>query len=101
MRVAWIGPMPSPGGGVPSVAWLIVRELSAQGHRIDCCAVGADEYISERLAYLAGVRVVNKGSGWRWAQWYSRNHLFSPTAVAAAVVSFFEASRGHHGSAGR
>lgn len=73
MRVAWIGPMPRPGGGVPGVAWLILKELSARGHRIDCYVVGADGDVPEGLLDLAGVRVVNLDSGWRWDQWYSRN----------------------------
>jgi hypothetical protein len=42
MRIAWIGPMPVPSGGVPGVAWLIVKELSEQGHHIDC-------YVAERM----------------------------------------------------
>lgn len=34
MRIAWLGPVPHEGYGVPQVAFLLLRELAAHGHDI-------------------------------------------------------------------
>lgn len=74
-RVAYVGPTPTPGGGVAGAAWLVVRGLAEQGCAVDCFLMGTPGAVPPKLHALSGVRVVNLDTGWRWDRWYSSNRM--------------------------
>lgn len=73
LRIAWVGPVPDPGGGAAGCAWHVVAGLSRLGCEIDCFVEGAHELLPPELSALPGVRVINFDTGWRYNRWYS-NH---------------------------
>lgn len=70
-RVAWIGPVPSDGGGVPGCARMLIQGLSDLGCQVDCFLAGRfDDVCSAPLPSSA--RAITCDSGWRFDRWYSR-----------------------------
>jgi len=75
LHIAWLGPVPSDGGGVAGVAGELLHGLAARGHRIDCFFPSAGRELpprltqDERLSFVWGTNV------WRWDRWYSRGRI--------------------------
>lgn len=86
-RIAYVGPAPTPGGGVAGAAWLIVRGLAELGCAVDCFLTGIPGDVSAQLHTLPGVRVVHIDTRWRWDRWYSRGRMMTVLTgnVATAV----------------
>jgi glycosyltransferase involved in cell wall biosynthesis len=75
LRIAWLGPAPGEGGGVPGVANELLHGLTALGHRIDCFFPAAGHQPPPRLAANERIAFVWGTSGWRWDRWYSRTKI--------------------------
>lgn len=58
MRVAWIGPTPSDGGGVSYAATMLLLALLERGVQIDCYHVATEVELAQSLASASGLRVV-------------------------------------------
>ena len=76
VRVAWFGPEPSLGGGVPYAATQILSSLTAAGADIDAYVAGTDRDLGS-LATIAGLRLIREPVRWSWGRWYSRNALLA------------------------
>ena len=77
MRVAWVGPTPTDGGGVTYVATQLLRELARAGVEIDCFVAGKPEEIAPGLKEEDSIRFVYVATQWSWGRWYSRTPLMS------------------------
>jgi glycosyltransferase involved in cell wall biosynthesis len=75
LHIAWLGPVPGDGGGVPGVAGELLGGLARLGHRIDCFFPSAGHALPARLAEERNLEFVWGTSGWRWDRWYSRGRL--------------------------
>lgn len=75
MRIAYVGPTPTTGGGVAGAADLVVRELSRRGVSLDLYLTDGPTSIDADLGKLSGVRLISVDTGWRWDRWYSRHPL--------------------------
>src|SRR5579883_598948 len=75
LRVAWLGPIPMEGGGVPGVAREILSGLTRLGHQVDCYLAGNPQPLPRQLRDTPNLRAVWAGSRWRWGRWYSRDQL--------------------------
>src|SRR5690348_3040358 len=83
LHIAWLGPAPGEGGGVPGVAAELLDGLTALGHRVDCYFPSSGQPLPERLVGRPNL-VVNWGtSEWRWDRWYSRSWI---TAYFSGMV---------------
>jgi glycosyltransferase involved in cell wall biosynthesis len=94
LRVAYVGPTPTPGGGVAGAAWLVVQRLAQMGCAVDCFLNGIPEDVPTQLHFMSGVRVVHLDTGWRWDRWYSRNRTMKVlTGNLASVLGRRRLSR--------
>lgn len=89
MRVAWFGPEPSFGGGVPYVAAQILSALPAAGADVDAYVAGVSRDL-EPLGAVAGVRLIREPTRWHWDRWYSRNAFL---ALSTGQVARLQAQR--------
>jgi glycosyltransferase involved in cell wall biosynthesis/GT2 family glycosyltransferase len=83
LRIAWIGAEPQRGSGAAGCAWLIMEGLIHRNCEIDWYASGPQDELSERVAELRGVRLVNYDTGWRYDRIYS-NHRSSKLLTGMA-----------------
>ena len=63
--------------GAAGVAWLVVSELAAQGHQVDCFVVRAPSNSphrqdEEEQPEHEGLRFLRRESGWQWNRWYGK-----------------------------
>ena len=86
MRIAWIGPTPSSGGGVAGCAWLLVTGLASRGCEVDCYLSAAQEDLPAALFGVRNVRIVNLDTGWRFNKWYS-SHPVTKVLTGQAVLA--------------
>jgi glycosyltransferase involved in cell wall biosynthesis len=77
LRIAWIGPTPTEGGGATFVGTQLIRELARAGMEVDCFIAGEAGDVSPSLEDLAGVRLFYRAKRWSWGRWYSRTPLVS------------------------
>lgn len=75
MRLAWIGPAPSLGGGVAYVGTQLLTELSALGVAIDLYVPEREDALPDQIRALPGVRCIALANPWRPGAWYSRSSL--------------------------
>ena len=75
LHIAWLGPAPSEGGGVPNVATELLHGLASRGHRIDCFFPSSGQPIPPRLAEQAGITFVWGTASFQWRRWYSRTRV--------------------------
>jgi glycosyltransferase involved in cell wall biosynthesis len=80
--------MPVAHSGVAGVAWLIVKELGAQGHTVDCYVEWDAAGTPSELLELSGVRITAVETNWQWNRWYSRNQTaaFVTSLAARSLV---------------
>jgi glycosyltransferase involved in cell wall biosynthesis len=89
LRIAWLGPAPAEGGGVPGVARELLSGLSAAGHRIDCFLPGAGRSVPASLATQESLTFVTGTSSWQWDRWYSATKIgaFATGLLARGLAS--------------
>jgi glycosyltransferase involved in cell wall biosynthesis len=70
LRIAWTGPI-GHSGGVPEMGLLLLKELIRQGAQVD---VYTPSYAWQEppVEPMAGLRIIERRSRWRWGRWYSR-----------------------------
>jgi glycosyltransferase involved in cell wall biosynthesis len=83
VRVAWFGPEPTLGGGVPYAATQILGALPSAGAQVDAYIAGVHSDLTE-LAKVAGVCLIREHVRWEWGKWYSRNSLLAVTSGQVA-----------------
>ena len=88
LRIAWLGPAPTDGGGVAGVAAALLGGLADRGHIVDCFSPGASADIPAQLANHPNLTFRWSGTRWRWDRWYSRN------PVTAFITSLATRARG-------
>jgi glycosyltransferase involved in cell wall biosynthesis len=71
VKVAWLGPAPTDGGGVPYVATLLLQGLAAHDTQVDCFVAGDMRAIPERLRAEKAINFVTRHQRWEWDRWYS------------------------------
>jgi glycosyltransferase involved in cell wall biosynthesis len=83
VRIAWLGPEPTFGGGVPYVATQILSRLPLAGATVDAyiAATGAD---LSRLEAVDGLQLVREMLHWQAGRWYSRDPFFAVTSSQLA-----------------
>jgi glycosyltransferase involved in cell wall biosynthesis len=96
LRVAWLGPTPTPDGGVPFVGTQVLTALAGLGVEIECFTTGEEKPLPSALADSSNVRYHHLDLGWEWDRWYSRTPLtqfltgqssrFAAQALLAPVV---------------
>lgn len=84
LHIAWLGPVPSDGGGVAGVAGELLHGLTARGHRIDCFFPSAGLELPPRLAENERLSVVWGTNVWHWDRWYSRGRI---AALASGMLT--------------
>lgn len=77
MRVAWVGPVPADYSSVAYAETLLLAEVVAAGHEIDCYLAGATDGVPRSLTRIEGLRFVCEPVNWDWDRWYSRTPLSS------------------------
>jgi glycosyltransferase involved in cell wall biosynthesis len=77
VRIAWIGPSPSSGGGATYVATQLLCELARAGVQVDCYLGARPEELPEVLRGEENLRFILCPSRWRWDRWYSRTPLLA------------------------
>lgn len=89
LRIAWLGPAPADGGGVPGVARELICGLAERGHRIDCFLPGAGRGVPPALAAQDNIAFVTGTSAWQWERWYSATKIgaFATGLLARALAS--------------
>jgi glycosyltransferase involved in cell wall biosynthesis len=89
LHIAWLGPVPSEGGGVAGVAGELLHGLAGLGHRIDCFFPAAGHELPARLAHDQRLTFVWGTSSWRWDRWYSRTRIaaFASGLLARGLAS--------------
>jgi len=75
LHIAWLGPVPSDGGGVAGVAGELLHGLAARGHRIDCFFPSAGRELPPRLEQEERLTFVWGTNVWHWDRWYSRTRI--------------------------
>jgi glycosyltransferase involved in cell wall biosynthesis len=84
LRIAWLGPAPGEGGGVPGVNTELLDGLARRGHRIDCFFPSSGQVLPARLLENPNLKFVWGTSEWQWDRWYSRSRM---TAFASGMVA--------------
>jgi glycosyltransferase involved in cell wall biosynthesis len=89
LHIAWLGPAPGSGGGVPGVATDLMEGLAQRGHRIDAFFPSSGQPIPDRLQGRTDVSFHWGTSTWKWDRWYSRTRItaFLSGMVARALAS--------------
>lgn len=75
MRIAWLGPTPTEGGGAAFVGTQLLLELARRGVEVDCFIAGGPEDVSPSLEGVQGLRLFYSPKRWAWGRWYSRTPL--------------------------
>ena len=89
MKVAWLGPEPTRGGGVPYVALQLLAALPGAGVEVDAYIAGTEGDLSD-LTRIDGLVLIRQPTQWHWDRWYSRSPL---TAVVSGQVARLAAQR--------
>jgi glycosyltransferase involved in cell wall biosynthesis len=84
MRIAWIGPMPSTAGGVPSMATQQLLGLAAAGAEVEAFVSPHGEPLPAALHGRDGLVVHLQPSRWRYDRWYSRADIAKHVSGAVA-----------------
>ncbi len=84
LRIAWLGPAPGEGGGVPGVATELLDGLAKLGHRIDCFFPSSGQTLPARLLENPNLTIVWGTAEWEWDRWYSRSRI---TAFASGMIA--------------
>ncbi len=84
LRIAWLGPAPGEGGGVPGVNTELLDGLARRGHRIDCFFPSSGQVLPQRLLENPNLKFVWGTSDWQWDRWYSRSRI---TAFASGMLA--------------
>lgn len=84
LRIAWLGPAPGEGGGVPGVATELLHGLASLGHRIDCFFPSSGQTLPARLIENPNLKFVWGTAEWQWDRWYSRTRIM---AFASGMVA--------------
>jgi glycosyltransferase involved in cell wall biosynthesis len=79
--MAWLGPAPTAGFGVPDAARLVLAALADAGVEVDAFMVAAHEELPPALRGRPGLRLVVRRPVWLFGEWYE------PPAAATFVVS--------------
>jgi glycosyltransferase involved in cell wall biosynthesis len=89
LHIAWLGPVPVEGPGVPGVATELVAGLADLGHRIECFFPAAPSELPDRLRNNPNLEFVWSHTRWQWNRWYSRNALMAfVTGLGARARAF-------------
>jgi glycosyltransferase involved in cell wall biosynthesis len=89
LHIAWLGPVPGEGSGVPGVATELLGGLADMGHRLDCFFPGAPAELPERLESHPNLEFVWSQTKWHWDRWYSRNPLAAfVTGLGSRTAAF-------------
>jgi glycosyltransferase involved in cell wall biosynthesis len=75
LRIAWIGPTPTDGGGATFVGTQLIQALGQAGAELDCFIAGEPGDVSASLESAPGVRIFYRPKKWSWGRWYSRTPL--------------------------
>lgn len=75
LRVAWLGPTPTEGGGATFVGTQLLLELARLGVEVDCFVAGASGDVAPSLEGVEGLRFFYFPKRWSWGRWYSRTPL--------------------------
>src|SRR5664279_3214598 len=84
LRIAWLGPAPGEGGGVPGVSTELLDGLARLGHRIDCFFPSSGRTLPERLLENPNLKFIWGTAEWQWDRWYSRSRI---TAFASGMIA--------------
>jgi glycosyltransferase involved in cell wall biosynthesis len=84
LRIAWLGPGPSEGGGVGGVATELLDGLAGLGARIDCFLPGKPRPLPVRLTESVNITFVWGTTTWHWDRWYSSTKV---TAFASGLLA--------------
>ncbi len=84
LRIAWLGPAPGEGGGVPGVSTELLDGLARLGHRIDCFFPSSGQTLPERLLENPNLKFIWGTAEWQWDRWYSRSRI---TAFASGMIA--------------
>jgi glycosyltransferase involved in cell wall biosynthesis len=84
MRIAWIGPMPSTAGGVPSMATQQLLGLIAAGVEVEAFVIPHGERLPDALQHRDGLEIHLQPTRWRYDRWYSRADLATHVSGAMA-----------------
>jgi glycosyltransferase involved in cell wall biosynthesis len=75
MRVAWIGPAPTEGHGVPRAATNLLRGLAHTGAELECFVAAPDRELPAVLRSDPRIRFFCEPPRWEWEKWYSRDPI--------------------------
>ncbi|HTU79281.1 MAG TPA: glycosyltransferase family 4 protein [Solirubrobacteraceae bacterium] len=89
LHIAWLGPDPVEGPGVPGVAAELLHGLAGLGHRIDCFYPAAEEQLPPAIEQHPNITATRGTNRWQWDRWYSRTRFtaFATGMLAAAFAS--------------
>ena len=90
MRIAWLGPEPSLGGGVTYAATQILWGLAAQAVEVDAYLATVTSPYGSCFDDCAGLRVFADRAHWEWNRWYSRQPL---AATATSLLARVQAQK--------
>ncbi len=69
MRIAWLGPAPTAGFGVPDAARLLLHSIADAGVEIDAFMVAAREDIPVELRHHPRLRLILRRPVWPFGEW--------------------------------
>ena len=84
MRVAWLGPEPSLGSGVPYTATQILVGLANHGVAVDAFLAPVLAPYGDHFRDRPGLRVFEERVPWEWNRWYSRDPLLATATSLGA-----------------
>jgi glycosyltransferase involved in cell wall biosynthesis len=90
MRIAWLGPEPSLGGGVTYAATQILWGLAGQGVEVDAYLATVTSPFGNCFEDCPGLRVFADRAHWDWDRWYSRHPL---AATASSLLARVQAQK--------
>jgi glycosyltransferase involved in cell wall biosynthesis len=77
LRIAWLGPAPSDGGGATYVGTQLLAELGRRGHEVHCFLTGTPGDVAPHLWDVPGLQFHFTATHWSWGRWYSRQPLLA------------------------
>lgn len=75
MRIAWLGPTPSDGGGVPYMSQQLLLGLLHAGATVDLYLAGELADVPPKLAAADGLHVHSSPTAWQYDRWYSSTDM--------------------------
>lgn len=75
VRIAWLGPTPTDGGGATFVGTQLILELGRAGAEVDCFIAGEPRDVAPALHGAENVTLFFRPKNWAWDRWYSRQAL--------------------------